>query len=94
MSKWTDFRDDVVEILDVEEVTEQMKLELTKQLVESILPSVTAVAENFVTKVKEQGKAESGWCKVRDMLVLPLVINGSIYIVDKVLTKTLEKTGA
>ena len=94
MSKWTDFRDDVVEILDVEEVTEQMKQELTKQLVESILPSVTAVADNFVSKVKEQGKNESGWCKVRDMLVLPLVINGAIYVVDKVLTKTLEKTGA
>lgn len=94
MSKWTDFRDDVVEILDVEEVTEQMKQELTKQLVESILPSVTDVAENFVAKVKEQGKNESGWCKIRDMLVLPLVINGAIYVVDKVLTKTLEKTAA
>ena len=92
MSKWTDLRDDVVEILDVEEVTEQMKQELTKQLVESILPSVTAVADNFVTKVKEQGKNESGWCKIRDILVLPLVINGSIYVVKKVLTKNLEKT--
>ena len=94
MSKWTDLRDDVVEILDVEEVTEQMKQELTKQLVESILPSVTAVADNFVSKVKEQGKNESGWCKIRDMLVLPLVINGALYVVDKVLTKTLEKTAA
>ena len=92
MSKWTDLRDDVVEILDVEEVTEQMKQELTKQLVESILPSVTTVADNFVSKVKEQGKVESGWCKVRDMLVLPLVINGTLYIVKKVLTKNLEKT--
>lgn len=31
MSKWTDLRDDVVEILDVEEVTEQMKQEVMKQ---------------------------------------------------------------
>lgn len=93
MSKWTDFRDDVVEILDVEEVTEQMKQELTEQLVNSILPSVTAVADNFVSKVKEQGKTENGWCKIRDMLVLPLAINGTLYVVEKVLTKTLEKTG-
>lgn len=92
MSKWTDFRDDVVELLDVEEVTEQMKQELTEQLVSSILPNVKTVAESFVSKVKEQGKTESGWCKIRDMLVLPLVINGTLYVVEKVLTKTLEKT--
>lgn len=94
MSKWTDLRDDVVDILDVEEVTEQMKQEVMKQLVESILPSVTAVADNFVAKAKEQAKNESGWCKVRDMLVLPLVINSTLYIVKKILTKTLEKTSA
>lgn len=94
MSKWTDFRDDVVNIFDVEEITEQMKQDLTKQLVESVLPSVTTVADNFVSKIKEQGKNESGWCKIRDMLVLPLIINGTIYVVEKVLTKTLEKTAA
>ena len=94
MSKWTDLRDDVVEILDVEEVTEQMKQEVMKQLVESILPSVTAVADNFISKAKQQAKNESGWCKVRDMLVLPLVINSTLYIVKKILTKTLEKTAA
>lgn len=94
MSKWLDLRDDVVDILDVEEVTEQMKQEVMKQLVESILPSVTAVADNFVAKAKEQAKNESGWCKVRDMLVLPLVINSTLYIVKKILTKTLEKTSA
>lgn len=33
MSKWTDFRDDIVESLQVEEVTEQVKQNLTKQIV-------------------------------------------------------------
>ena len=92
MSKWTDFRDDIVESLQVEEVTEQVKQDLTKQLVESILPSVKTVADGFTAKIKEQAKAETGWCKIRDMFVLPLVINGVIYVVETVLTKTLEKT--
>lgn len=92
MSKWTDFRDDIVESLQVEEVTEQVKQNLTKQIVESILPSVKTVADGFTAKIKEQAKAETGWCKIRDMLVLPLVINGVIYVVETVLTKTLEKT--
>ena len=92
MSKWTDFRDDIVESLQVEEVTEQVKQNLTKQIVESILPSVKTVVDGFTAKIKEQAKAETGWCKIRDMLVLPLVINGVIYVVETVLTKTLEKT--
>ena len=92
MSKWTDFRDDIVESLQVEEVTEQVKQNLTKQIVESILPAVKTAADGFTAKIKEQAKAEQGWCKIRDMLVLPLVINGVIYAVETVLTKTLEKT--
>lgn len=92
MSKWTDFRDDIVESLQVEEVTEQAKQALTKQLVESILPAVKTAADGFTSKIKEQAKTEQGWCKIRDMLVLPLVIDGTIYVVELVLTKTVEKT--
>ena len=92
MSEWTDFRDDIVESLQVEEVTEQVKQNLTKQIVESILPAVKTAADGFTAKIKEQAKAETGWCKIRDMFVLPLVINGVIYVVETVLTKTLEKT--
>ena len=92
MSKWTDFRDDIVESLQVEEVTEQVKQNLTKQMVESILPAVNTAAEGFTSKIKEQAKAETGWCKIRDMLVLPLVIEGAIYVVETVLSKTMEKT--
>nr|DAW54745.1 MAG TPA: hypothetical protein [Bacteriophage sp.] len=92
MSKWTDFRDDIVESLQVEEITEQVKQNLTKQIVESILPAIKTAADGFTAKIKEQAKAETGWCKIRDMLVLPLAINGLIYVVEMVLTKTMEKT--
>ena len=92
MSKWTDFRDDIIESLQVEEVTEQVKQNLTRQIVESILPAIKTAANGFIDKIKEQAKTEQGWCKIRDMLVLPLVINGAIYVVELVLTKTMEKT--
>ena len=92
MSKWTDFRDDIVESLQVEEVTEQVKQNLTKQIVESILPAIKTAADGFTAKIKEQAKTEQGWCKIRDMLVLPLLIDGAIYVVEMVLTKTMEKT--
>ena len=91
MSKWTDFRDDIVESLQVEEITEQVKQNLTKQIVESILPAIKTAADGFTAKIKEQAKTEHGWCKIRDMLVLPLAINGLIYVVEMVLTKTTQK---
>ena len=94
MSAWNEFRDDVVESLQVEEVTEQAKEALTKQIVESILPAIKTAADSFTAQIKEQAKAERGWCKIRDMLVLPLVINGLIYVVEVVLNKTMEKTTA
>ena len=92
MSKWTDFRDNIVESLQAEEVTEQVKQNLTRQIVESILPAVKTAADGFIGKIKEQAKTETGWCKIRDMLILPLAIDGAIYIVETVLTKTMEKT--
>lgn len=92
MSKWTDIRDQIVDVLDVEEVTEELKQKITKELVNSILPAIETVAENFTAKLKAQGADETGWCKVRDLVVLPLVINGAIWIIDKVLNKTLTET--
>lgn len=92
MSKWTDFRDDIVESLQVEGITEQVKQNLTKQIVESILPAIKTAADSFTSKIKEQAKVEQSWCKIRDMLVVPLVIDGLIYVVEMVLTKTMEKT--
>lgn len=92
MSKWTDFRDDIVESLQIEEVTEHVKQNLTRQIVESILPAVKTAADSFTAKIKEQAKMEQGWCKIRDMLVLPLMINGTICVVETVLVKTMEKT--
>lgn len=60
MSKWTEMRDDIVESLQVEEVTEQVKKNLTRQIVESILPAVKTAADGFISKIKEQAKTEYG----------------------------------
>lgn len=54
MSKWTDFRDDIVESLQVEEVTEQVKQNLTKQIVESILPAINPEVEKYFTEYAKQ----------------------------------------
>lgn len=93
MSNILDFNaEDIKDIFNSEEITEQVKQDLTKKLVESILPNIKSAATDFVSQIKEQGKEETGWCKLRDMIILPLLINGGLYITEKVLSKTLEKT--
>lgn len=92
MSAWTEFRNDVVESLKFDEVTEQMKQDFTKWLVETCLPLAETAAATFISQIKEQAKSETGWCKVRDLIVLPLVINGAIWVLGNVLNKTMEKT--
>ena len=90
MSAWTEFRDDVVESLKFDEVTEQMKQDFTKWLVETCLPLAETAAANFISQIKEQAKAETGWCKVRDLIVLPLIIKSGLWIIKQGLAATAK----
>lgn len=88
MSKWTDIRDSVVDALNVD-VTEDMKNDLTRNILTNALPAVEAVADKFTAQIQEQSKSETGWNMLRDKIVLPLVINGAIWAVKFALSKTM-----
>ena len=90
MSAWTEFRDDIVESLKFDKVTEQMKRDFTKWLVETCLPLAETAATNFIAQIKEQARTETGWCKVRDLIVLPLIINGGLWIIKQGLAATAK----
>lgn len=90
MSTWTDFRDAIIDALNVEEVTEEIKQEVTKTIVKEVLPPVEDVLKDFCKKIREQAPKESGWCRIRDGIVLPLVLEGAISIIKYVLNKTLR----
>nr|DAI76256.1 MAG TPA: hypothetical protein [Caudoviricetes sp.] len=89
MSKWTDVRDSVIDALNLDDVTDQVKVDLTTQIVNNGMPAIEDVADAFVTKIQAQASAETGWNKVRDQVVLPLLIKGAIYFVKTVLAKTV-----
>lgn len=89
MSKWTDIRDTIVDALNVDVVTEDMKIELTQSILTNAVPAVEAVADKFTAQIQEQSKSETGWNMLRDKIVLPLVINGAIWAVKFALSKTM-----
>ena len=92
MSKWTEVRDGVVAALDVKEVTEAAKKQLTDNLVNEGMPALEDVASKFITEILAQAASEEGWNKIRDQFVLPLLINGTIWAVKLVLSRSTTET--
>ena len=90
MSDWTKLRDRVIESIRIEEVTENVKQDFSRWLLEIMLPAVKPMADDFVAQVKEQAAHESGWCKVRDLIILPVAVEGGIWLVEKALTKSIK----
>lgn len=93
MSKWTDIRDNALDALHVDDVTEEVKQDVTRKILDEVIPVVESAVDTFCATTKEQSKTEAGWCKIRDAIVLPLVLQGGVYIVKTVLSKTVAQTG-
>ena len=89
MSKWVEIRDAVVDTLNVDVITDEMKNQLTTNILTNGIPAVEAVADKFTAQLQEQAKTETGWNMLRDKIVLPLVINGAIWAVKFALSKTM-----
>ena len=92
MSKWTEVRDNIVDALHAEDITEDVKQHVTNTILSEIIPVIENAVDSFCATIKEQSKAESGWCKIRDGVVLPLVMQGCVYVVKLVLSKTASQT--
>ena len=92
MSKWTETRDAIVDALNVQDVTEQVKQQVTAAILAEVLPTIGNAVDSFTATTREQAKTETGWCKIRDGIVLPLVMEGAVFVVKTVLEKTVEKT--
>lgn len=94
MSKWTEVRDNIVDTLHVEDITEDVKQHVTNTILNEVLPVIENAVDSFCAATKEQAKSESGWCKIRDGVVLPLLMQGGVYVIKLVLSKTVAQTAA
>lgn len=92
MSKWTDVRDNIVDALHVEDITEDVKQHVTNAIMSEVMPVIENAVDSFCATTKEQAKTETGWCKIRDGVVLPLVMQGGVAIIKTVLSKTIKAT--
>lgn len=88
MSKWTEVRDGFVSALDVNDVVDVAKNQILDSLAGEGMETIEAVADKFVQQVQVQADAESGWSAIRDKFVLPLLINGMIWLAKMVISKS------
>ena len=92
MNKWTDIRDNIVRELHIDNVTEEIKQRVSASIVSEVLPPIEDAVNKFVATIQAQSKEERGWCYWRDAIVLPTVMQGAVWLVKMVLTKTLAPT--
>ena len=92
MSQWTNFRDAIEGEIENVKLDELAKQELTKNLVDNVMPAVDAWVDKLAGGLTEEAKGESGWCKIRDGIVLPYVLKAIMYVGKQALAKTMEKT--
>ncbi len=92
MSKWTDFRDGIESAIDFDHIGEDVKQDVTIAALNELLPTAEVMANKFITAIRDQAKDESGWCKIRDSVVLPAVIDFGLYATRKLLSVTVKNT--
>ena len=92
MSTWTDFRDAIEGEIESVKLDELAKQDLTKNLVDNVMPAVDAWVDKLAAGLTEEAKNESGWCKIRDGSVLPYVLKAIMYIGKQALERTLANT--
>lgn len=92
MSKWTDVRDSIEDTIKKTEVTEEVKQDVTQKLYDVVLPTLRNVGNGFTDVVKAQSAGETGWCKIRDAIVLPAVIQFGLWLIEMTLRKTITAT--
>lgn len=60
MSKWTDVRDNIVDALHVDDVTEDVKQHVTSTILSEVVPVAENAVDSFCAATKEQSKTEAG----------------------------------
>ncbi len=66
-------------------VTDKAKDIAMRWLKNTALPYVKEVATAFITELKNSAADETGWVKFRDLIFLPVLINGVLWILEKIL---------
>ena len=72
--------------------TEEAKKKLLIYLNDNILPAARQIADEYIAKLNDQSKTESGWLMFRDSVFIPTVIKIGLYLFEHSTRIMIEKT--
>ena len=73
-------------------VTDKAKDIAMNWLKNTALPYVKEIATAFIVELKNSAANETGWVKFRDLIFLPVLISGVLWILEKVLNMLAPDT--
>lgn len=84
---WVEIRDSILEALKLEEVGKGLK----NKFVGWVATEGIDFAQAFVDEIKDECKAdapnEKGWCRIRDMFIVPLFLDGAMFLLKIIIEK-------
>jgi len=87
-SKWVQVRDSIVDAMQVEEVGKELKDRFVGWAETEGINFIQAFADGVINECRKDAENESGWCRIRDGVILPVALNVGVYILTVVLTKS------
>jgi hypothetical protein len=84
---WVEIRDSIVEALKVEEVGQDLKTRFVDWLGNEGIAFIQPIADAIVDECKKDAPNESGWCKIRDLFVVPVAVNLGMALLKLVIDK-------
>ena len=57
---------------------------------DKVIPSAREMAEAYIEAVKASAAQESGWCKIRDIIVIPALVSAGIWLAEQIVDKTAK----
>jgi hypothetical protein len=90
-SKWVPSRDSIVEALQVDQIGKDLKDRFVGWVEDEGIAFIQTFADSIIDECKRDAETESGWCKIRDSIVVPGLLNVGMYILKMVIEKAAEK---
>jgi hypothetical protein len=87
MSDWVKIRDSVLEALKLEEVGKGLKDKFVGWVSTEGVEFAQALVDEIKDECKTDAPEEKGWCKIRDMFVVPLFLDGGMFLLKMIIKK-------
>ncbi len=92
MSKWVELRDAVEANIKINGIDEELRKDMLSLLASEVTPAVETFLHKFADGVKAESEHETGWCKIRDAVVIPYALSAIVWVSKYVIQRTLVET--